>query len=344
MSVKLEDVKRTAIAVKLADMRAIQYLLIDNDKALISNCPNRGISNRLEVLLRDDQKNLGTIDTVIIQYGIKAEPRFAVVKMIEHARKIMASSAISLFEKVAEYELIKHSQAIAGLLIHKAAQIVGADIAIAIAPLNTVNFDNHTHQDQLKGIMEMLSTVELTGQEADQSLWAMVQDAIAVVSGVAGSMRSDNEMNIRDLIHIDHTKVHALFNQIQNSNNPQKLEEYFGQLYKDLIAHTTAVEEVLYPLARPYHDEMQHLYDEQAKMKQLLNHIKELDPQHIDEFKTAMGSLMTNVREHVNAAENKMFLRIQTTLSTEQEKRLAVEFEAVKSKIQDNRLASLTTY
>jgi len=53
---------------------------------------------------------------------------------------------------------------------------------------------------------------------------------------------------------------------------------------------------------------------------------------------------MTNVREHVNKAENKMFLKIQTTLSTEQEKRLAVEFEAVKSKIQDNRLANLTTY
>ena len=344
MSVKLEDVKRTAIAVKLADMKAIQGLLISSDQVLITVCPDRDISNRLESLLRDDQKNLGIIDTAIVQYGIKAEPRLNVVKMINLAKEAMVSSNLSLFEKVAEHELIKHSQAIAGLLIHKAAQIVGADIAIAISPLNTVNFDNRNHQEQLKGILEVLSTVELTGQEANQSLWGMVQDAIAVVSGVAGSMRSDKEMNIRDLIQIDHTKVHALFNQIQNTNNPQKLEEYFGQLYKDLIAHTTAIEEVLYPLARPYHDEMQHLYDEQAKMKQLLNQIKELDPQHVDEFKTAMGSLMTNVREHVNKAENKMFLKIQTTLSTEQEKRLAVEFEAVKSKIQDNRLANLTTY
>jgi len=268
MSVKLEDVKRTAIAVKLADMKAIQGLLISSDQVLITVCPDRDISNRLESLLRDDQKNLGIIDTAIVQYGIKAEPRLNVVKMINLAKEAMVSSNLSLFEKVAEHELIKHSQAIAGLLIHKAAQIVGADIAIAISPLNTVNFDNRNHQEQLKGILEVLSTVELTGQEANQSLWGMVQDAIAVVSGVAGSMRSDKEMNIRDLIHSDHTKVHALFNQIQNTNNPQKLEEYFGRLYKDLIAHTTAIEEVLYPLARPYHDEMQHLYDEQAKMKQ----------------------------------------------------------------------------
>ncbi len=181
MSVKLEDVKRTAIAVKLADMRAIQYLLIDNDKALIIDCPDCNISNRLEFLLQDDQMNLEIIDTVIIQYGIKAEPSFPVVKMIENAKKIMASSVSSFFEKVAEHELIKHSQTIAGILIYKAAQIVGTDIAIAIAPLNTVNFDNRTHQEQLKRIMEILSTVEMTGQAADQSLWAKVQDTIRVV-------------------------------------------------------------------------------------------------------------------------------------------------------------------
>ncbi|PZV12880.1 MAG: hypothetical protein DCF20_17025 [Pseudanabaena sp.] len=181
MSEKLEDVKRAAIAAKLADMRAIQHLLIDNDKALIIDCPDRGISNRLEVLLQDDQMNLEIIDTVITQYGIKAEPRFAVVIMIEHARKLMTSSLCSFFEKVAEHELIKHSQAIAGVLIYKAAQIVGTDVAIAIAPLNKVNFDNRNHQEQLKRIMEILSTVEITGQAADQSLWAKVQDAIGLL-------------------------------------------------------------------------------------------------------------------------------------------------------------------
>jgi hypothetical protein len=168
----------TAIAAKLADMREIQHILIDNYKSLIIDCPDRNISNRLEVLLQDDQINLEIIDTIIIQYGIKAEPRFAVVMMIEHARKIMASSLCSFFEKVAEHELIKHSQTIAGILIHKAALIIGKDFAIAIAPLNKVNFDNRSHQEQLKRIMEMLNTVELTGKAADQSLLAKVEDAI----------------------------------------------------------------------------------------------------------------------------------------------------------------------
>ncbi|NMF60187.1 hemerythrin domain-containing protein [Pseudanabaena yagii] len=345
MSVSLEDNKRTAIAVKLADMKAMQNLLISNDQALITACPDRDISNRLESLLQDDQKNLEIIDTAIVQYGIKAEPRLNVVNMIKLAKEAMVSSNLSLFEKVAGHELINHSQALAGLLIHKAAQIVGADIAIAISPLNTVNYDNRSHQEQLKGIMEMLSTVELTGQEADQSLWAKVQDAIAIVSGMTGGIvNREDEMTIRDLIRIDQVKVTALFKQLQNSNNPRKLEEYFGQLYKDLTAHAAAVEEVLYPLVRHYHDEMQNLYDEQAKMKLLLNQIKDLNPQHVDDFKTALGSLMTSVQEHVIPEENAMFSRIQDNLSDEQEKRLATEFKVVKSKIQDQRLACIKTY
>lgn len=346
MSVRIEDNKRTAIAVKLADMKAIQNLLISNDQALITACPDRDISNRLGSLLRDDQKNLGIIDTTIMQYGINAEPSLKVVKIIKLAREAMVSSHLSLCEKVAEHELIKHSQEMTGLLIHKVAKIVGADIEMAIAPLNTVNFDNRTHQKQLKEIMEILITVELTGQEADQSLWAKVQDAIAIVSSMTRGMvnHSENKMTIRDLIRIDQAKVNALFKQLQNSNNPRKLEDYFGQLYEDLTTHAAAVEEILHPLVRPYHNEMQNLYDEQAKMKLLLNQIKDLNPQHIDDFKTALGSLMTNVCEQVNQEENKMFYRIQTTFNNEQEKLLAVEFETVKSKIQDNRLANLTAH
>jgi hypothetical protein len=88
MSITLEDPKRTAIAVKLADMKATQNLLIANEQALIQACHNQEISNRLEGFLKDDQKNLGIIDTVIVQYGIKAEPK--------HCR--LADGSISLVQ------------------------------------------------------------------------------------------------------------------------------------------------------------------------------------------------------------------------------------------------------
>jgi len=66
--------------------------------------------------------------------------------------------------KKSQHELLKHKQTMAGLLIHKAAQVVGADIEAAITPLNTVNFENRAHQEQLKGVLEILGVRELTGQ------------------------------------------------------------------------------------------------------------------------------------------------------------------------------------
>ena len=49
-------------------MKAFQNLIIANEEILIQACSDREISNRLEDFIRDDRKNLGIIDTVIIQY------------------------------------------------------------------------------------------------------------------------------------------------------------------------------------------------------------------------------------------------------------------------------------
>lgn len=344
MSITLEDNKRTAIAVKLADMKATQNLLITNEEALIQACGDQEISNRLEGFLKDDQKNLGIIDTVIIQYGIKAEPKASMQKEIEEIGTMMQNSEIPLFEKVAKHELLKHTQAISGLLVHKAGQVVGADIAVAIAPLNAVNFENRGHEEQLKGIMESLSTLELTGELPDSGLWTRVQDAVAAMSGIAGGImsHSDHEMSICDLIRLDHTKVNTLLSQIKATNNPQKLQEYFGQVYQDLSAHSEAEEEVIYPVVRSYCDDIQQLYDEQAEMKRMLEQIKAMNPEDTVAFKSAIERLAVALTTHVSEEENDIFLLIQESFGDEQQKQLATDFKNAKSKIQDQRLADIS--
>jgi hemerythrin superfamily protein len=341
MSVTLENTKRTAIAVKLADMKATQELLITNDKALIKASADQEISHRLEDFLRDDQKNLEILDTVIVQYGIKATPKPTIQKVIETTKEAMESSELSLFEKVAEHELLKHSQAMAGVLVHKAAQVVGADVAVAIAPLNTVNFVNRSHQEQLQGIMEVLSTRELTGQEADQGLWARVQDAVAALSGIAGGIAShtSHEMNIRDILRLDHAKVNILFKQIQATNDPEKIGEYFGQLYQDLSTHSEAEEQVLYPALRPYYNDIQKLYDEQAEAKEMLDQIKAMNPKDVLVFKGAVVHLKSAVIAHVEEEEDYLFFCIQHNFTEDQQRQLGAEFKTAKSQIQDRCLA-----
>lgn len=167
----LDDTKRNAIAVKLADAKLLQELLIENEEKFLTESTDSEISQRIRDFLEDDRKNLGILETVIVQYGIHQEPEQKFSEMVEKMRQLMQDSQLSLYEKIFQHELLKHQQVMSGLLIHKAAQKVGADASAAIELLNTVNFENRAHQEQLKGILEVLGVRELTGQDADQGIW-----------------------------------------------------------------------------------------------------------------------------------------------------------------------------
>jgi hemerythrin superfamily protein len=334
MVVTLDDTKRLAIGQKLASMKAIQNLLIANEQMFIGQVNDQEIAKRLQDFLEDDQKNMGVLDTVIVQYGVQGEPKESVKKMVEELQQLMQGSELSLYEKVAQHELLKHQQTMSGVLVHKAAQVVGADVMAAISPLNAVNFDNRAHQEQLKGILEILGTRELTGQDPDQGLWGRVQDAMAALSGVVGSAvtRSDDEMSIRDLIRMDHAKTNTLFTEIGGSNDPQKIQEYFGQLYKDLLAHATAEEEVVYPNVRSFYGEgdTQELYDEQAEMKRMLDEIKSLSPSS-PQFKDKVKQLMDVVGDHIRQEESTMFSAIGDNCSHEQESKWLLALKKQKA-------------
>lgn len=344
MVLTLDDTKRLAIASKLSDIKALQELLIANEQKFISAIDDSEIRQRLQDMLNDDQKNLGIIETVIVQYGNKAEPKQTVVQMLEKVQQLMSGSELSIYEKVFQHELLKHQQVMSGLLVHKAAQVVGADIEAAITPLNTVNFENRAHQEQLKGILEILGVRELTGKEPDQGLWGRVQDAVAALSGVAGSVFTQSsdksDMNIQDIIRMDHNKTNMLFTQIGATKDPQKIQEYFGQLYKDLTVHAEAEEQVVYPAVRPFYgqSDTQELFDEQAQMKQKLNQIKSLDPAS-GEFKAQVQDLMNMVGDHIRQEESTMFAAIRNNCSTEQQEQLATQFKAAKSRLQDQMKA-----
>jgi hemerythrin superfamily protein len=335
MVATLEDTKRQAIAMKLADMKALQNLLIANEQLFINSCNDSELCDRFRDMLEDDRKNLGVLETTIIQYGIQTEPKETTTKMVEEVQKLMEGSELTLFEKVTQHELLKHKQTMAGLLVHKAAQVVGADIEAAIVPLNTVNFENRAHQEQLKGVMEILGVRELTGKDPDQGVWARVQDAMAAMSGIIGGAvtRTKEEMNITEIISMDHRKVDTLFMEIEKTDDPQKLQEFFGQLYKDLSVHAEAEEQIVYPAVRSYYSDTQELYDEQAAMKQMLAQIKALNPNSSD-FKAQIQQLKAAVQDHVKEEENDMFPQIRRNLSEAQMEQMATQFKEAKSTIQ----------
>ncbi len=342
MSITINDSKRTAIASKLADMKEVQNLLISNEEKLIMACNDQDIRDRLGKMLDDDRKNLGILDTVSVQYGVKGEPKETVTMMVEKMQELMEGDELSVYEKTFQHEVLKHQQFMSGVLVHKAAQVVGADIEVAIAPLNTVNFENRAHQEQLKGVLEVLGVRELTGQEAKQGLWARVQDAVAALSGIAGSavtqVSDKSDMNIQDVLRLDHNKVSMLFSQIKDSNDPHKCEEYFGQIYRDLTVHSKAEEQVVYPAVRAFYGETQELYDEQAQMTVMLEELKSSNASDGD-FKAKVDRLKEMFVDHIRQEESTMISAIQNNCSTEQQEQLATQFKQVKSQLQEQLMA-----
>ncbi len=343
MAVTLDDAKRSAIASQLAGIKAVQELLISTEQQLLSEVNDSEIGNDIKKMHDSDQKNMGILDTVIVQYGVKGEPKKTVQELVEKTKGLMQGSELTPYEKVLQFELLKHGQVMAGIVVHKAAQVVGADIEAAITPLNTVNFENRAHQEQLKGIIEKLGVRELTGKDADQGFFARIQDAAAAATGVIGSVITQNtdqkDMGIRDIIRMDHAKVNTLFGQINSTDDPQKIQEYFGQIYKDLSAHSEAEEQVVYPAVRSYYSQTQELYDEQAEMKQMLEQIKSLNPS-APNFKDHVKKLMQAVMDHVNQEENDMFPKIRDNFSDEQQQQMATEFKSAKSQLQDKMAAA----
>ncbi|MBD1909396.1 MULTISPECIES: hemerythrin domain-containing protein [unclassified Leptolyngbya] len=331
----IDDTKRIAIAVQLAEMKAFQNLLISNERVLMDAVEDGTIRQQLQAMLEQDQKNLGVLDSTITQYGIQGKLSTGVEENLNTIQGYMENSDFPLAEKVFRHELLKHQQTMAGEVIHKAAQIIGADVAMAIAPLHTINFENRAHQEQLKGILEILGVQELTGQSPDQGFWGRSGDAIAALTGVVGSVvtRTDDEMSIRDLLLMDHSKTDVLFAEILGSDNPQKIQEYFGQLYQDVKVHGLAEEQVLYPAVQPYYDQMQEIVDQTDHVIEMLDAMKPLDPAAPD-FKAQVEQLRLAVRGHIDQEESDVFPKLKDNFDHEQQKQLATEFKAAKSKLQ----------
>jgi hemerythrin superfamily protein len=339
MPATLTDQKRTAIAEKLADIKAVQSLFIETEAQFLDQCSDDHLRKRLEDMLEDDQKNLDIVETAIVQYGIQAEPKSTVQEMLSTAKATLSSDKLSLYEKLTQHELLKHSQVVSGLVVHKAAQVVGKDVEAALAPLNTVNFENRAHQEQLKAMLEYLGTQELTGEAPDQGLWARLQDAVAAATGIVGSATTQSSdatsADVMDLIFMDHQKAKTLINEIRNADTSEQIKSLFGQLYKDLVVHAKAEEAVVYPAVQPFYgdEDTQELFAEQADMEDLLNELKAM-PSTGDEFMAKLKQLKTIMGDHTRQEESTMFAAMRQNFSGENRQQLGTRFKESKQTLQ----------
>lgn len=180
----------TNLETKLADLKLIQEVLLESGQKLMSETNDDTIRERLEKMITSDRENLNSIDKAIAEVGSTAQPRDITQKHAEAISKMMNGSELTAYDKFFQFELLKHQQTMTGLVIHKVAQTLDDKLQDAVEPLNKVNFENRAHQEVLKGVLYFVGTREIAGIEPDMGLWASIEQGIAAMKGVIGSVAS----------------------------------------------------------------------------------------------------------------------------------------------------------
>ena len=189
MAATLDATKKNAIATKLADMKALQNLMISNQETLLKTITGeQKVTDTLNEMIEDDRKSLTAIDKAISELEMSSQPSETVTNMIETIEGIMSGNHLDLYEKFMQHEGLKHQLVMTGLLVHKAAQASDGILQKVIDPINKVNFKNRAHQEKLKGAIYFYGVRQLVGAEPEAGIWAAAEDAIAALKGAFGGL------------------------------------------------------------------------------------------------------------------------------------------------------------
>jgi hypothetical protein len=80
------------------------------ERKFLSAVPDEKVRENLQHMLDDDQKNLGILDTVIVQYGVRADTPETFSKLGQKPDELMSGSQLSLVEKLFPHKLLKPSR------------------------------------------------------------------------------------------------------------------------------------------------------------------------------------------------------------------------------------------
>lgn len=339
MTDQTEMGKRKAIASELADIVYRQNLITVADDVFIRDFPDE-INEELANLLEQDKKDLALLETVQTNFGIRSEPKQSCTSLADFLMPMIADPSLTKRERLGAYALMRQQQLMCGHLLHKAGQKSEMDIKEALGPFLGVQSDFAKRIADVMTCMEDIAVREIVGEQPVQGMVGRLRDAGAALAGaVVGRMAKPiEEMNVLDVLRMDHTKVKAIFREMKDETSPQKLNGLYHQLRSDLLAHSLAEEEVVYDFFRMYDDireRVEHAQSEHRELRLILDEMEEYSSIS-QEFTSRLRSLKEVVMEHVDEEEGEMFKLFKERASEDQLIELSAPFAGAKRRIQEN--------
>lgn len=131
----------------------------------------------------------------------------------------------------------------------------------------------------------------------------------------------------------DHREVEQIFTELEHENNPEIRRQLTDHVITELVRHSVAEEQYLYPTARevlPDGDKLaDHEIEEHAEAEQLMKGLEDVDAAD-PRFGQLLSELMSSIRHHVQDEEDDLLPRLAEHCDEAQLRELGEKFERAK--------------
>ena len=133
----------------------------------------------------------------------------------------------------------------------------------------------------------------------------------------------------------DHARIRSLFSDLEGTDEPQELQDYFEKLGNILTIHAEAEEQVLYPEARKCEgtDELiDKGHQDHDKGDEMVLAIKSINPNE-SEFKEKVRQLQEFMLTHLDEEENELFPKVRQGMDDRKLEELATDIQKTKASV-----------
>jgi hemerythrin superfamily protein len=146
-------------------------------------------------------------------------------------------------------------------------------------------------------------------------------------------MSTTKHLDLVDAIMTDHREVEAVFAEIQGTSNRGLQRELVEHVIAELVRHSVAEEQYLYPTARkvlPDGDEIaDHEIEEHAEAEEVMKAIEDTDAAD-PRFDRLVGQLIEDIRHHLKDEETDLLPKLRAACDAEELRELGRKFEQSK--------------
>lgn len=135
-------------------------------------------------------------------------------------------------------------------------------------------------------------------------------------------MTTTQQSDLIEVITADHRAVESVFRELEShEGSPDHRRQLVDHVITELVRHSVAEEQWMYPAAREHLDNgdeiADHEIEEHSGAERLMKDLEDVEPTD-PQFDALTGQLIDDIRHHVEDEENDLLPKLRTACSDEQ--------------------------